>query len=233
MLSIELRDRTAQVVHVLDQQVAAGAREDEALSSLFADRNCRKWPRTASASPATRTRSRARWTWIICSLELEIAARFHDVGKLAMPEALMSKPSPLTSRARRRSCASTPTSGAEILESTRNWPARRRPSARRTSGSREADIPEKVAGDGDSADEPHHRRRRRVRRHDPGPRVPHPPRFVGRGCGDTSLQPLAIRSTNRGRIPRGPRPPLTHRLRDELVPQPDTFAPPAIPFAST
>jgi HD-GYP domain-containing protein (c-di-GMP phosphodiesterase class II) len=28
--------------------------------------------------------------------DLDIAARFHDIGKLAMPDALMSKPSPLT-----------------------------------------------------------------------------------------------------------------------------------------
>ena len=50
--------------------------------------------------------------------ELEIAARFHDVGKLAMPEALMSKPSPLT-RGENAIMRQHAVLGAEILESTR------------------------------------------------------------------------------------------------------------------
>ena len=50
--------------------------------------------------------------------ELEIAARFHDVGKLAMPETLMSKPSPLT-RGENAIMRQHAVLGAEILESTR------------------------------------------------------------------------------------------------------------------
>ena len=82
-------------------------------------RDYRKWPYTASVWHATRTRS-ARELGLDYALlsELEIAARFHDVGKLAMPEALMSKPSPLT-RGENAIMRQHAGLGAEILESTR------------------------------------------------------------------------------------------------------------------
>ena len=117
MLSIELRDRTALVVHLLDQQVAAGAREDEALTSLFAA----QLPEVAAHGErvARYAHSVARALDLDHLLpELEIAARFHDVGKLAMPEALMSKPSPLT-RGENAIMRQHAVLGAEILESTR------------------------------------------------------------------------------------------------------------------
>jgi putative two-component system response regulator len=118
MLSIELRDRTAQVVHALDQDVAAGVREEEALAELLATR----LPEVASHGErvARFAHSVARELGLDHALlsELEIAARFHDVGKLAMPEALMSKPSPLT-RGENAIMRQHAVLGAEILESTR------------------------------------------------------------------------------------------------------------------
>jgi response regulator RpfG family c-di-GMP phosphodiesterase len=118
LLSIELRDRTAEVVHALDQQVAAGLREGEALASLFAGR----LPEVAAHGErvARYSQSVARQLDLGNALlvELEIAARFHDVGKLAMPEALMSKPSPLT-RGENAIMRQHAVLGAEILESTR------------------------------------------------------------------------------------------------------------------
>jgi putative nucleotidyltransferase with HDIG domain len=50
--------------------------------------------------------------------DLEIAARFHDVGKLAMPEPVIAKPTLLTRRENEIMRRHTDV-GAEILESTR------------------------------------------------------------------------------------------------------------------
>jgi putative nucleotidyltransferase with HDIG domain len=117
MLSIELRDRTAQVVHAIDQHVAGGAREDEALATLLAAH----LPEVAAHGERV-----ARYAHSVAReldldhllLELEVAARFHDVGKLAMPAAIMSKPSPLT-RGENAIMRQHAVLGAEILESTR------------------------------------------------------------------------------------------------------------------
>jgi putative nucleotidyltransferase with HDIG domain len=118
MLSIELRDRTAQVVHAIDQHVAGGAREDEALATLLAAH----LPEVAAHGERV-----ARYAHSVAReldldhllLELEVAARFHDVGKLAIPEALITKPSPLT-RGEAAIMRRHVDIGAEILESTQS-----------------------------------------------------------------------------------------------------------------
>ena len=119
MLSIELRDRAAQIVHALDARVAAGAAEADAMTALLLER----MPDVAAHGErvARYAHSVARELDVDRALgdDLEIAARFHDVGKLAMPEALISKPSPLTAgelAIMRRHVDM----GAEILESTRS-----------------------------------------------------------------------------------------------------------------
>jgi putative nucleotidyltransferase with HDIG domain len=118
MKSIELRDRTAHVIHLLDQEVAVGAREHDALATLLAAR----LPEVAAHGErvARYAQSVAHAIQVEASLLpcLDIAARFHDVGKLAMPEGLISKPAPLThgESAIIRQHADL---GAEILESTR------------------------------------------------------------------------------------------------------------------
>ena len=118
VLAIELTDRAAQIVHALGERVAAGAREDEALGAMQLER----LPEVAAHGErvARYAQSVARELDVDRALgrDLEFAARFHDVGKLAMPEALISKPSPLTAgeTAIMRRHAGI---GAEILESTR------------------------------------------------------------------------------------------------------------------
>ena len=118
MLSIELRDRAAQIGHFLDARVTAGARERDAMAALMLERI----PAVAAHSErvARYAQSVARELDVDRALgdDLLIAARFHDVGKLAMPEALISKPSPLTAgemAIMRRHVEM----GAEILEATR------------------------------------------------------------------------------------------------------------------
>ena len=118
MLSIELRDRAAHLGYVLDARVAAGACERDAMAALLLERI----PDVAAHSErvARYAQSVARELDVDRALgdDLLIAARFHDIGKLAMPEALISKPSPLTAgemAIMRRHVEM----GAEILEATR------------------------------------------------------------------------------------------------------------------
>lgn len=117
LLSIELRDHAARIRHAIDERVAAGANEADALAALLVER----MPDVAAHGErvARYAQSVARELDVDRALgaDLDIAARFHDVGKLAMPEALLSKPSPLTpgEMAIVRQHVEI---GAEILEST-------------------------------------------------------------------------------------------------------------------
>ena len=119
MLSLELRDRTAQLVEALQERVAAGATETDALATLCLERV----PEVASHGERV-----ARYSLVVAREldveralrpELEIAARFHDVGKLAMPKTLITKPSPLT-RGEAAIMRRHVDIGAEILESTQS-----------------------------------------------------------------------------------------------------------------
>ena len=98
MLSIELRDRAAQVVARSSISGSRPARsEDDG-----ADEPVRRARLPDVAAHGERVAryalSVARELGLDATLgpTLEIAARFHDIGKLAMPEALLTKPSPLT-----------------------------------------------------------------------------------------------------------------------------------------
>ena len=118
MLAIELRDRAAQIGHALDARAAAGAAEADAMGALLQER----LPDVAAHGErvARYAHSVARELDVDRALggDLESAARFHDVGKMAVPDALISKPSPLTEGeiAIMRQHVEV---GAEILESTR------------------------------------------------------------------------------------------------------------------
>lgn len=96
VLSIEMRDRTEQICALISARVAAGVGEAEALAAFTVER----MPGTAAHGDrvARYAQSVARELDVEQELGegLEIAARFHDVGKAAMPDALLTKPSPLT-----------------------------------------------------------------------------------------------------------------------------------------
>ena len=71
-------------------RVAAGASEDDALTALLRRTDARGRRARRARRALRRGRSRASWTWIARSAPTSrSAARFHDVGKLAMPEALI------------------------------------------------------------------------------------------------------------------------------------------------
>jgi putative nucleotidyltransferase with HDIG domain len=119
MLAIELRDRAEQVLHAMALRVDRGVSEDDALAGLLAER----MPAVAAHSErvARYARSVARALDMDRTLgpDLDTAARFHDVGKMAMPDVLVCKPSPLTAgeMAIMRRHVDV---GAEVLASTRS-----------------------------------------------------------------------------------------------------------------
>jgi putative two-component system response regulator len=95
-LAGEIRDYAEQIGVSVRAQAADGISESDALTALAATRT----PDTlAHADRVARYAvSVARELGVDEALDptLEIAARFHDIGKAAMPDALLSKPSPLT-----------------------------------------------------------------------------------------------------------------------------------------
>ena len=96
VLSIELRDRAAAITGQLQERAAAGEDEKDALLSLAAER----MPDTAEHGErvARFAHSVAREMGVLLDVgpELAAAALFHDIGKIAIPDALLTKPSPLT-----------------------------------------------------------------------------------------------------------------------------------------
>src|SRR5438477_5614438 len=95
-LAGEIRDYAEQIGASVRAQAADGISESDALIALAASRT----PETlAHADRVARyALSVARELGVDEALDplLEIGARFHDIGKAAMPDALLSKPSPLT-----------------------------------------------------------------------------------------------------------------------------------------
>jgi putative nucleotidyltransferase with HDIG domain len=95
-LTIELSDRAARLVAQLFERSESGRDEAEVLASMIAD----LMPDVAEHSNrvADYAISIARQLDIEGRelTALEWAARFHDIGKVVMPEALLTKPSPLT-----------------------------------------------------------------------------------------------------------------------------------------
>jgi cyclic di-GMP phosphodiesterase len=94
-LSAEVTDRTEHIIAAIAGR-AAGVSEAQALNAIAVER----MPATmAHAERVCRyAQSVARQLGIEEALgtTLELAGRFHDIGKVAMPEALLTKPSPLT-----------------------------------------------------------------------------------------------------------------------------------------
>ncbi|MBI3402672.1 MAG: response regulator [Acidobacteria bacterium] len=117
-LATELQDRTTQVIARLADRAAAADSEERALIAISQERAPEM---TAHGERVARyARSLARELGVDNELGagLETAARLHDVGKIAMPEALLTKPSPFTAgemAIMRRHVSA----GAEILHSTR------------------------------------------------------------------------------------------------------------------
>ena len=96
-LSMELRDRAARVSAEVLERTAAGEHEAEVLATLAAESQ----PATAAHAERVARYAQSVVRELAATGQfvpaVDIAARFHDIGKIAMPDALTSKPSPLTS----------------------------------------------------------------------------------------------------------------------------------------
>ena len=115
-LSREMCENTDRICAELERAVRGGMTEEEYLIGVAQERT----PHTmAHAERVARYAvSAARAMKYAGSIgEIEMAARMHDIGKISVPDALLSKPSPLTpgEEAIMRRHVDT---GAEILEST-------------------------------------------------------------------------------------------------------------------
>jgi putative two-component system response regulator len=117
LLSIELRDRLADISNEVRARALAGESEAAALAAMA---NSRIAETAAHGERVARyARSVARELGVDAEIgdAIEVAARFHDIGKIAIPDALLTKPSPLTSGevAIMRQHADA---GADLLEAT-------------------------------------------------------------------------------------------------------------------
>ena len=91
------------------------------------------------------------------------AAELHDVGKVAVPDAILAQARPARRRPSGRSCASTPIAGERILGRGREHAPGRAARALRARALGRARLPRRPARRGDPARRPHHLRLRRLR----------------------------------------------------------------------
>jgi putative nucleotidyltransferase with HDIG domain len=120
-LSIEVQDRAEHVIkEVADRPVHVA--EAAALTALAVERMPETMAHAERVSRFAQSVAREMGVDTELGTTLELAARFHDIGKVAMPEALLTKPSPLTPgelAIMRRHVEL----GAEILEATQSLKA--------------------------------------------------------------------------------------------------------------
>jgi putative nucleotidyltransferase with HDIG domain len=117
-LATDLQDRTAHVITALADRTASGEPEDRALMAMSLERVPDIVAHGERVARYARAVARELGVDDELGAALDTAARMHDVGKIAMPEALLTKPSPFTPgemAIMRRHVAV----GAEILQSTR------------------------------------------------------------------------------------------------------------------
>jgi putative nucleotidyltransferase with HDIG domain len=124
-LSVEVADRAAHVIAAIAGR-APDVSEAEALNAIAVERMPETMAHSERVCRYAQSVAREMGVEEELGLTLELAGRFHDIGKLAMPDALLTKPSPLTPGEfgiMRRHVAL----GAEILEATKTlaWVAPR------------------------------------------------------------------------------------------------------------
>jgi putative two-component system response regulator len=117
-LSLELREITEQVCAEVERRAASGAAEEDVLAALARERTPDVMAHGERVARYAHALARESGCESALYPTLGRAARFHDIGKIAIPEALQTKPSTLTageeSIMRRHVDV-----GAEILASTR------------------------------------------------------------------------------------------------------------------
>jgi len=95
-LLVEVRDRTMAARRELAWRLGEEADEVDALTALLAERVPESLAHGERVARYARSLARELGQNDADEATLDLAARFHDVGRLAMPDALLTKPSPLT-----------------------------------------------------------------------------------------------------------------------------------------
>jgi putative nucleotidyltransferase with HDIG domain len=120
-LSLELRDVTEQVCAEVERRAANGSSEEDVLAALAMERTPDVMVHGERVARYAQSVARELGCESALYPTLGRAARFHDIGKVSIPEALRTKPSALTageeSIMRRHVDV-----GAEILASTHSMP---------------------------------------------------------------------------------------------------------------
>ena len=140
------------------------------------------------------------------------AAELHDVGKVAVPDAILEKPGPLD----RRRVGVHPAPHADRRAHHRRGArahARRRARAREPRALGRHGLSRRARRRGDPARGPHRRRGRRLRRDDAPAPVRDRVRAGARGRGAPPLRRHAVRPGGRRRLRRGVPGPLARRRR--------------------
>lgn len=94
-LALEVRERIDTARRELVRKIEAGAGAAEAMAGLLSDRAPVTLAHGERVARYACSVARELGSQDVDVAVLDAAARFHDVGRLAMPEALLTKPSPL------------------------------------------------------------------------------------------------------------------------------------------
>lgn len=96
LLSFELRDRTDIICATIQQRASMGISELETLAAIGAERIAETMQHSERVARYAQSVAREMRVEHETGPMLELAARLHDIGKAAIPDALLTKPSPLT-----------------------------------------------------------------------------------------------------------------------------------------
>jgi len=96
MLAFELRDRTESICATVQVRKAAGVSELDALVDIALERTPDVMAHGDRVARYARSVAREFGLAHEIGSMLDVAAKLHDIGKAAIPEALLTKPSPLT-----------------------------------------------------------------------------------------------------------------------------------------
>jgi len=118
VLEAELRRGIENVADALEERIRNGADEQEALIAMAEERTKDTMEHAERVLRYALSVARALGVDPAEMAILEGAARFHDIGKMAIPDCLLNKPSPLT-RGEQAIMRRHVDAGADILASTR------------------------------------------------------------------------------------------------------------------
>jgi putative nucleotidyltransferase with HDIG domain len=96
-LSLEIQDRADQLCTLVQEEATRGGSETEALINCANHRLAETMAHSERVARYALAVARQIGVEHEVGPALEAAALFHDIGKIAMPDALLTKPSPLTS----------------------------------------------------------------------------------------------------------------------------------------